>query len=757
MKKFKFCFCAALIAISATAVYAKDTSSGETVSAEDALFEDVPMVASSSFFKTKATMAPGNTVLITHDDINDSPARTMADLIQYYVPGMSVYQHEFSGSLLASRGVGVDNNAKTLLLYDGQNINERSHLGSEAEWTVPLLGDLDSLEVANSPNALVHGSGAINGYVNMIPKTGSKYPGWFVNTEFGPVEQLYKEETGYGQKFGENRDVYAYFGIVKAHGVKVSEDTWDNDYQKLDSGRQGSISNDMLAQGYAEPSYKATVNLHFDDFRLKTYFHDYNGYYNGAQPNSATASGVAVRTGNRPYMNSSKLSIGPEYTLKISDETTIDFIGLGQGMQHFYDDTVAIWPDAFANERQGGTEKHVELKSIFKTTAFDSHSFAFGGLAGRREFRDRDSFIHGGVDREREEHMNMHWREYAVFAEDVYQMTDKWVVSGGIRNDVVHNSPFVGGYQDELKPPDYNSTTRRIATAYEWTKSFSNKLSYQEGFRAPDAGYYTRHAKFSKALHDNGNHEPLAPLKPEKMNSTEFNTHLDVEPLKSSYDVNVYYNEYQDMLFWHDYWNGSRYPRTDSEVLDVVRGPDHIENYTDGDYGWMGAADNAAGKFHSEGFELKDEFKPIDTLVFSAIYGYSRPGAVDDIVSKQMASFLTTSNSNAWVLFPSHMIKLATRYYMLQKKLILSAAWVYNSGRSLSKAATSTPTDVYANHYSKVDAGLQYKFTKAFSMRFVVKNVLDEKTPLMTFSGNPYQGSAGQERRYYYLGATYEF
>ena len=110
-------FCAAVIAFTSAAAYALDDGSS-SAAAEDALFEDIPIVVSSSFFKTKATKAPGNTVLITHEQIVDSPARTMDDLIEYYVPGMIVAEHEFSGSILASRGVGVDNNAKTLLLYD---------------------------------------------------------------------------------------------------------------------------------------------------------------------------------------------------------------------------------------------------------------------------------------------------------------------------------------------------------------------------------------------------------------------------------------------------------------------------------------------------------------------------------------------------------------------------------------------------------------------------------------------------------------
>jgi outer membrane receptor protein involved in Fe transport len=746
-------FCAAVIAFTSAAAYALDDGSS-SAAAEDALFEDIPMVVSSGFFKTKATKAPGNTVLITHEQIVDSPARTMDDLIEYYVPGMIVAEHEFSGSILASRGVGVDNNAKTLLLYDGQNINQRAHLGSEAEYRVPLLGDIDSMEVANGPNAIVHGSGAINGYVNMIPKTGTKFPGWMSNTEYGPVEKLYKQEAGYGHVFGEGRDLYMYFGLVDAHGVKVKQDTWDNDFAALDLGRRGSVNHGLLTQGYAKPTYKATMNANFDDFRLKTYFEDYNSYYNGVQPNSANSTTYEpVRDSDQPFMNVSKLSIGPEYTVKISDDTSIDFIGLMQAMQHFYDDVKQVtWPTQNEGVRQGGTEKHAELKSIFKTTAFDKHSFALGGLAGRREFRDRDSYLHGGVDYEREEHQTMHWREYAVFAEDVYQLTDLWTVSGGIRNDATRNSPFVGGYRDEFDAPDYNSTTRRLATAYEWTKQLSTKLSYQEGFRAPDAAYYTRHAKFSQALMNNGGHDPLTPLKPEEMKSTEFNTHLDIPSLRTSHDLNVYYNEYENTLFWHNYQNVA-YPRTSVEVDDVV-------NATHGgtpQY-WMGAADNASGKFRSHGFELKNVYDATDNLKLTGIYGYSRPSAVnDETAATQMQAFLMTENKNSWVLFPTHMVKLAARYYMLKKKLVTAGAWVYNSGRSLSKASDSSLSQVYGNHFSRVDVSAQYKFTESFSIKLVVKNLLEESTPRMTFSGNPYQGAAGQERRYFYLSMLYEF
>jgi len=739
--------------------------------AEDILFEDIPMVQSAAFFATKATKAPGNTVSIDNKKLTNTPVRTLADAIDYFAPGMISYQHEFSGTMLAARGVGVDNNAKTLLLYDGVNINERSHIGSQSEFGVPLMGDIASIEVANGPNAIVHGSGAINGFINVITKNGADYQRSFFTAEYGATENLRKTEFGHGEKFADGKDLFVYLGYVEATGVKGDAEVWSNDFSRLDSGRSGDIIAGIRTQGF-RPSYKFSTNFRWDDFSLKVLFTDYNQFFNGANSDQASQNRLPSWGGGNAddpyvdasYMNVSKLSIAPKYTINFSDSTSLDLNANVQYMQHFRDttyapnDTNVVGNDTpkdnfITGERAGSREAHYEFKPVFRTTMIDKHSLAVGGLIGRKEFRDNDTYIHGGTEINSADALTMHWKEKSAFAEDIFDITDAWVLSAGVRYDSIHNSPAKSGLRVGYDAPDYESITHRFATAYEINPTTSVKLGYSEGYRTPDVGYYTRHARVSQGLINYG-FAPLNDLKPEEMKTTELNVHFELPKARMKFDTNFYYNEYVNTLFWHMYDN-NRYPRTDHEIDTIIGGVDKDTNtWEPNQLYWAGAMDNAAGKFRSKGLEFIVDWEPTNTTKVNMIYGYSKPDSIDDAVAGQM-DFLTTNDKDDWMLFPTHTYKLTLRQSFLNDKLNASLAWQYHSGRAVSRHASFT--DVYANHYSKLDLGLKYKMTEALELNFILKNALGEKTPKASFNGNPYQGALGQEKRYWYLSGTYKF
>ncbi|MDE0837968.1 MAG: hypothetical protein OSB41_02850 [Kiritimatiellae bacterium] len=60
---------------------------------------------------------------------------------------------------------------------------------------------------------LQHGSGALNGLVNMIMKTGASHPGAFMRSEVGVAEDLWLVEGGRGFSFGPQRNLFIYAGL----------------------------------------------------------------------------------------------------------------------------------------------------------------------------------------------------------------------------------------------------------------------------------------------------------------------------------------------------------------------------------------------------------------------------------------------------------------------------------------------------------------------------------------------------------------
>lgn len=163
-------------------------------------------VSSTGFFDMSHQKAPGTIWLLSNQDIENSSAMNMSDLLNFYIPGIHIGNNVRYGSLIASRGIAMPNNSSTLFLLDGQGINAGVGVGVNSGLKLPLLGDIDRLEIINGPCSIVHGSGAINGFVNIIPKTGSDYPGYFINTDYGFIEKLIKTEIGYGYSYGQRKD-----------------------------------------------------------------------------------------------------------------------------------------------------------------------------------------------------------------------------------------------------------------------------------------------------------------------------------------------------------------------------------------------------------------------------------------------------------------------------------------------------------------------------------------------------------------------
>ncbi len=129
-------------------------------------------VTSSLFFDISWKKTPGHVFVINADDIENSANRTLEDIMMMKIPGILTGRGVRQGTGVGVRGLMIDNNAKTLVMLDGQNLNQRTHDGYMVGHISSLLGDIKSIEFMNGPGIIVHGSGAINGFINMLPKNG---------------------------------------------------------------------------------------------------------------------------------------------------------------------------------------------------------------------------------------------------------------------------------------------------------------------------------------------------------------------------------------------------------------------------------------------------------------------------------------------------------------------------------------------------------------------------------------------------------
>ncbi|WP_321494935.1 TonB-dependent receptor [uncultured Desulfobacter sp.] len=177
--------------------------------------------------------SPVETVLITSQDIEQSNAQTVSDLVKT-IPGFSVGGNDdvFGGSSSRARLRGLSfNDGYGLILIDGQRMHASSQSGAHGEYAVGLnqipISMIERIEIVKGPSSVLYGSDAMAGVINIITKkvpqeaiagAGVKY-GWY---EVSKGKDYYTDAvttpTDYGKK-RYTRTAYAYTGN------KITEDT----------------------------------------------------------------------------------------------------------------------------------------------------------------------------------------------------------------------------------------------------------------------------------------------------------------------------------------------------------------------------------------------------------------------------------------------------------------------------------------------------------------------------------------------------
>src|SRR5690554_1593115 len=131
-------------------------------------------VSSKSSMNIRET--PGIVSVITQEDIENSGARDMVDLIQRYVPGFD-FGVEVEGLIgLTVRGIWSFA-GKVLLLIDGVEANENM-FGQAMFGNHYPLSNVERVEIIRGPGSVVYGGYASMGVINIITKNADTTGGY---------------------------------------------------------------------------------------------------------------------------------------------------------------------------------------------------------------------------------------------------------------------------------------------------------------------------------------------------------------------------------------------------------------------------------------------------------------------------------------------------------------------------------------------------------------------------------------------------
>ncbi|WP_294292120.1 TonB-dependent receptor [uncultured Chryseobacterium sp.] len=205
-------------------------------------------------FSTTYKTANQNITIITREDILNSPAKSIDEILQL-VPGMDIRRRGANGvqSDLGFRGSSFE---QVLLLLNGIRMND-SQTGHNSMNLPVDLEDVERIEVIKGPAARRFGQNAYAGVINVITKT---YPGKKVKVS---------AEAGDFETYG--------FGL----NAQLGNEKFSNSLQANSSSSQGYIYNTDYE--IRNVFYQSRLNIKDGDIRLQAGFSEKkfgaNGFY----------------------------------------------------------------------------------------------------------------------------------------------------------------------------------------------------------------------------------------------------------------------------------------------------------------------------------------------------------------------------------------------------------------------------------------------------------------------------------------------
>ena len=380
---------------------------------------------------------------------------------------------------------------------DGQQLNQRMGFGYMKGMTSPLMGDLDHIEITHGPGALTQGSGAINGFINMVPKNGKDNPGVFFNIETGVKEKSKVMESRYGFSYGQENNLFLYAGAYHADGFEPKNVFDHESVYPINAFGTGDT-------GYRFSSYWKHQGL------------DLNAFYFENNPVTGSAlTGLAYSEGS---WHTATAGLRPRFELNLTSKQSISFIGS------------FLW---------------VDFKLIYKTTTAENNIFALGTSYGHKKFSEKNQFFEDDLLFQAAA-QNTSWREVSLFAEDRITINTALSLTLGLRYDKYIMSEISGERMPmAFKPEIEGHFFPLLSFAYEIKENSILKLSYKHGYRVPDVVHYRFSSISNRAAESLG--LTAHNLKPEIVNNYELNLHSQLSE-NSYFYFNLFHNEFEKQL-----------------------------------------------------------------------------------------------------------------------------------------------------------------------------------------------------------------
>jgi outer membrane receptor protein involved in Fe transport len=279
---------------------------------------------------------PASVTTITAQDIKDSGARNLNELLEIYVPNMLYLRHNWEADHIGIRGIIGDVDNKFLILVNGKVMNNFVHAGALSERDLSTLGDIREIQVIRGPGSAVYGAGALIGVIDIRTFDGNTFNGTEISARAGELEEFYSAEIKSGFALNDHAHLFLYAGVSDLEGANNSDAPYimgvsgtTVDETPIAAGRPYPVRLQKDRQMYhGVPPMKLHAELTLDEFSLWARYTRGGqtqpfeqrwlaqppvGWINNLPPTTYTVQGVGYQ----------QISLGADYKHEISDSWEI--------------------------------------------------------------------------------------------------------------------------------------------------------------------------------------------------------------------------------------------------------------------------------------------------------------------------------------------------------------------------------------------------------------------------------------------------
>lgn len=126
------------------------------------------IIVTAARFPAKIKEEPASVSVLTRKDIEANPSATLPELLAT-LPGVQIRNNSGTPEFMVDlRGFGMTGNQNTLVLLDGQRLNENELVS--IKWTSIPTESIERIEVIRGAGAVMYGGGATGGVINIITR-----------------------------------------------------------------------------------------------------------------------------------------------------------------------------------------------------------------------------------------------------------------------------------------------------------------------------------------------------------------------------------------------------------------------------------------------------------------------------------------------------------------------------------------------------------------------------------------------------------